>query len=464
MSKKTKIILGVITALIVVGGAVGYSTMKNSGVEVDTAKVQSSSLAVTVMGSGKVTAINKTDVYAETQGLIDEAFVEDGDQVEAGQDLLKLDVGALQAQLAQAKAAAAQAKAGLDQANYAATSKNKAIANTQSAIKAAEKALSSAKAGQAAAQAALAQAQQALATSDPIQNPQGYLNATLQAEQAKDAVAQAASAVAQSRSALAQAKATLDQSKGTPTSGAIKAAQNGLSAANKSVELAQKAVDNAIITAPTSGVVIVSPSAASMAGGASGLAGASVSASAGSLSKGAAISPGVPILSIVDTSTLGFTTEIDETNISRVKVGQGVAIKLDAFAGKEFKGSVKKISTSAQSTLTGGNIFLVEIEIVATEGSELRLGMKGDATIEVEKVPNALSLPIEAIFSEGGSEYVYVIDADNKLVKTDIVAGTTTTQTSTEILEGVKEGDTVALAGSVAFAEGMRVTPNDAKK
>lgn len=464
MSKKTKIIFGAIAALALVGGAVAYATLQNSGVPVDTAKVQTSSLAVTVMGSGKVAAINKTDVYAETQGLIDEAYVEDGDHVEEGQNLIKLDEDALQAQLAQAKAAAAQAQAGLDQAKFAETSKKSLISSTESAIKAAEQALAGAKAGQASAQAALNQAQQAIATIDPIQDPQGYLNATIQAQQAKDALEQASSAVAQANAALSQSKATLDQTKGSPTSGAIKAAQSGVAAANKAVELAQKAIDNAIIIAPTGGTVIVSPSAASLAGGASGLGGAGGGSSTNSLSKGSAVAPGAPILSIVDTSTLGFTAEIDETNISRVKVGQSVALKLDAFAGREFVGKVKKISTSAQSTLTGGNIFQVDIEIIQTEGTELRLGMKGDATIQVEEVPNALSLPIEAIFSEGGSDYVYLIDADNKLVKTDIVTGTTSTQTSTEILEGVKAGDTVALAGSIAFTDGMRVTPNDVKK
>lgn len=463
MSKKTKIILAVIFSIIVVGGAIVYFSLQNSGTAVDVAKVQSSSLAVTVMGSGKVTAIDKTDVYAETQGLIDEVYIADGDRVEQGQDLIKLDADALQAQLAQAKAAVTQAQAGLDQANFAATSKSNSISSAKKAVASSKKALDIAKKSKNDAQTLFNDAEKALdsAAANQQLNPQGYATAQAQHQQAKGALNQANAAVVQAEAALAQANSTLTQTKSSPTSGAIKAAKDGVAAAKQGVALANKAIENAVIAAPVEGTVIIAPSAASMAGGA---AASGSGATAPKLSKGQAVAPGAPILSIVNTSTLGFTAEIDETNISRVSLGQKVALSLDAFPGQTITGVVKKINTSAQPTLTGGNIFQVEITINATESLELRLGMKGDATIEVEKVPNALSLPIEAIFSEGGSEYVYVVDADNKLVKTDIVTGTTTTQTSTEILEGVKEGDTVALAGSVAFTDGMRVTVTDSKK
>ena len=90
-----------------------------------------------------------------------------------------------------------------------------------------------------------------------------------------------------------------------------------------------------------------------------------------------------------------------------------------------------------------------------TTDSALKLGMKGDSTIKVQNVPDAITVPIEALFSEGGQDYVYVIK-NEKLVKTNVKSGTTT-DTSVEIFSGVKVGDKVALAGSTALSDGMSV-------
>ena len=62
MSKKTKILIGVIAVAVVIALVV-FGLAKNSGISVQASTVKSSSLAVTVMGSGKVTAGSKVDVY-----------------------------------------------------------------------------------------------------------------------------------------------------------------------------------------------------------------------------------------------------------------------------------------------------------------------------------------------------------------------------------------------------------------
>jgi multidrug efflux pump subunit AcrA (membrane-fusion protein) len=57
--------------------------------------------------------------------------------------------------------------------------------------------------------------------------------------------------------------------------------------------------------------------------------------------------------------------------------------------------------------------------------------------------------------SEGGTDYVYVLAA-GKLKKTEITVGATT-DTEVEVLDGLAEGDVVALSGATQYTDGMAV-------
>lgn len=443
MSKKAKIITGIIVALVIVIALGGYIMAKNAGTKVDVAQVRTESLAVTVLGSGKVTAGTKVDVYPESAGLIGKVYAKDGARVKKDAKVLKLQTDALDAQLASAESALAQAQSGLQQANFSASTKTSSIKAAKAGVSAAQEAYDAAKSAESAAKSAYKAAQA---------NPA-----------AKSAYTQAKLATAQAKSALAQAKSGYTQAKNTPTSGAQSAARKGVSAAQKSVDVAQNAIDKATLKAPLAGVVMY-PTASSAAAALTGAASATSAASKSNdntPAKGSALSQGSPAFSVVDDKKLSFTAEIDEADIEKVKVGQQVKVTLDAFEGKTFEGQVLSIGDIAQTTSTGGTVFLVEMALNQND-SALKLGMKGDSTIQVENVAAALTVPIEALFSEGGKDYVYVVKND-KLVKTNITAGTTT-DTSVEILDGITEGQTVALAGSMPLSDGLAVKVNTSLK
>jgi Multidrug resistance efflux pump len=56
---------------------------------------------------------------------------------------------------------------------------------------------------------------------------------------------------------------------------------------------------------------------------------------------------------IADTDNINITANIEETDITKVKEGQEVSVKLDAFPGKTFKAHVKEINKVTQSALSG---------------------------------------------------------------------------------------------------------------
>jgi multidrug efflux pump subunit AcrA (membrane-fusion protein) len=81
--------------------------------------------------------------------------------------------------------------------------------------------------------------------------------------------------------------------------------------------------------------------------------------------------------------------------------------------------------------------------------------MKGDATIQVSAVASALTIPVEALFNENGQNYVFKLQGTT-LKQTNITVGATT-DTSVEVLSGLADGDTVALAGATTYTDGMTV-------
>ena len=160
------------------------------------------------------------------------------------------------------------------------------------------------------------------------------------------------------------------------------------------------------------------------------------------------------LFTITNPDHILFEAEINETDIARLSLDQSATVTLDGYSGKQFEGVVTKIAKSARKTVTGGTVFPVEITIRAPK-ENIAIGMKGDATITVSTQEDVVHIPYQALFSEGGNTYAYVVSGD-RLIKTAVETGESS-ETLVEIKRGVSAGDEVALAGNTPFADGMRV-------
>jgi hypothetical protein len=74
----------------------------------------------------------------------------------------------------------------------------------------------------------------------------------------------------------------------------------------------------------------------------------------------------------------------------------------------------------------------------------------------VSSIPNALTIPLEALFNENGTNFVYTVVNGTTLKKTTITIGATT-DTSVEVVNGLSKGDVVALASPTTYTDGMAV-------
>jgi HlyD family secretion protein len=484
VSRRTKIIIAVVV-LVVVGGVVAALALRSggSGPQISTAKVEQTDLGVTVAASGKVTAGSRADVYPPTAGTLDEVYVKDGQAVKAGDKLAMMDTGPLELNLEQAKSGLAAANAAYE--NIGATSVSSAdIAAARANVVAAKAALDAAKLaaanvkssaptpGQlAAAQAGVNAAQiaynnataaynaalieygstsptTAVAAQNQAAAYAAYLNAqnqyaALAATNLKPAQAQANAGVAQANAAYKAAIASLKKAQAADPGAQKSAAQAAVNAAGQAVDVAQAALDDATLVAPMDGTVFFNASGLAQTDGKLPVA-----------SAGSAVSPASAPFSIVNLQGCTFTAEVDEADIDRVKLGMAASVTLDAFPGQSFKTSVTRINSASQPTATGGTIFPVDLSLTGVDKNIL-IGMKGDSTVEVSSIKSALTIPVEALFNENGTNFAYKV-VNNKLVKTDITVGATT-DTEVEVLKGLQAGDVVALSGSTQYTDGMTV-------
>ena len=457
-SNKKRIVWTVVV-LVFIAAVVGiFFLLQGLGVPVNTAKVETNDVAITVFATGAITPGESRDVYPETQGIIESVHVRPGDMVERGDILATLDNAASQAQLSQAEAALAQAKSGLTQAETARTQATSGVTAAQASLDAANASLESAETIEELSSDTLSSARRTVRRMEnsnaSTADPASFAQAQAAVTQAELGLAQAQAGVAQAQAGVAQARAALEQARAVNTASTVDAAQASIEAAEDGVALAESALEATIIRAPKDGMVLFAPTAASAAAMGTGI----TPTSGTEIMAGSAVAPGSPLFTIVDESVFSFTAEVDEVDIRRIELGQFAEITLTAYSGRAFAATVSNINQLAMPTITGGTVFEVELAF-SEQVDDIRIGMRGDTIIEIETQHDVLTIPIDAWFSEAGTDFVYVINDEDILAKTPIIVGVST-EFLVEVIDGLEEGDTVAMASGAAvpLEDGLPVT------
>lgn len=112
--------------------------------------------------------------------------------------------------------------------------------------------------------------------------------------------------------------------------------------------------------------------------------------------KGSTASAGSTVAVLADTANLYIKANIEETDIFKIKVGQKVSIKIDAYPGRTFTGYVESISAATQSVITGQTaintsgtfskttqLIPVKITLINDENLPLMIGMNATVKISI---------------------------------------------------------------------------------
>jgi len=102
---------------------------------------------------------------------------------------------------------------------------------------------------------------------------------------------------------------------------------------------------------------------------------------------------------------------VDETERGRLALHQLVTVHLDAIADRQFTGNIEEISTIATEDYSAGWPIPRNFDLrVVLDQSDPRLkpGMTAQATVVIDRVPRAITIPLQASFPKAGQTFAYV--------------------------------------------------------
>jgi multidrug resistance efflux pump len=168
---------------------------------------------------------------------------------------------------------------------------------------------------------------------------------------------------------------------------------------------------------------------------------------------GDTVTPGRSFLKIVDTSTMQLEARANQTETSEIRVGQPATVTLDAFPELTFQGKVYSIGAMAMQGQRESYWVRTVPLMVQIRGEDSRLipDLSGAAEVVVGRRENALMIPLQAVHSEGGKDFVFLKTATG-FEKRQIEVG----------LEGA--ADVAVVSGLAAGDEVALTTPQPAKQ
>lgn len=197
----------------------------------------------------------------------------------------------------------------------------------------------------------------------------------------------------------------------------LASARSQLTSAAISVDKAKYNVDQATLTSPIDGVIsmlnykkgdiILSDSAKTMA-------------------------------TIINNDTLFIEANIEEADVSKLKVGDKAEVTFDAVDGLDLTGEISFISLTSQTSSNGIVTYLVRIILSNTGATPIREGMTASIDFVTAEALGVLTAPVAAVHNIGGKPSVELADGTIVNVTTGFTDGK-----KVEIMSGLKEGDMI---------------------
>lgn len=167
---------------------------------------------------------------------------------------------------------------------------------------------------------------------------------------------------------------------------------------------------------------------------------------------GTQVTPQSPVGLVVDMDKVKINLDIPENYLHRISLGQSADVTVQAYAGEKFSGVVSRISPVLDLETRTAPIEI----IIANPDHRLKSGMFAQVKLVIEEHKDVLVIVKEAIMGKEPGFYVYTVDgslAHQKNIKLGIRQGA-----NFEVIDGLKEGDLVAVMGQQKLYDGAQVS------
>jgi membrane fusion protein, multidrug efflux system len=177
------------------------------------------------------------------------------------------------------------------------------------------------------------------------------------------------------------------------------------------------------------------------------------------VSVGDYVREGADIALMEDNAVMKVDLRLPEKLLGRVKVGQKIDLKFDAFPNQNFPAQILALDVTVDSN---GRSVIARSSVV-NQRSVLRTGMFARGNVVLESRPQAIVVPEEAIVPIGADVFVFKV-IDTKAQRVKIKTGLRK-DGKVEVTEGLVDGDVVVTAGQIKLrGEGGDVRVIDPNK
>jgi HlyD family secretion protein len=398
LKKLLLLLLAVVVAVVAWG-----ILRKNEPPKVGFAKVKRQTLVSTLPTNGKVEPLEWQAVRAEAGGVVGSVPVHEGQAVAKGAVVATISDPALQADIDAAVARVAEAQAHL--AALEAGGKPAEFADIENSL--------------SRARFDLEQARKTYASLERL--VEKHAATTQEADAARDRAQQFEIEIAGLEKRRGALVAKPD----------VAAARARLQDAEAALNLARQRAAQSVVHAPMAGVVY-------------GL----------EVRPGAYVQAGDRVANVGRLDKLRVRVYVDEPELGRVAEGQPVTLTWDALPGKLWHGTVAKKPTSVQAlgTRQVGEVLCT----IENTGRELIPGTNVNAEIRTAVADNALVIPKETLRHDAQGDYVFALK-DGALERRVVKKGASSI-TAVQVVEGLADGEAVALPADTPLKAGDRVT------
>ena len=174
------------------------------------------------------------------------------------------------------------------------------------------------------------------------------------------------------------------------------------------------------------------------------------------IEKGASVYPRQDLIKLPDLSRIKVDASIHESQISQVSTGLPAAVRVDAYPDRIFRGTVTAVSSvPVQGDWLRSDVkeyeAVVELDPLGPNDPKLKPGLTCEAEILVEQRSDVLHVPVQAVVSAGGEQFLFILE--NGVPRRETVQIGVTNDTDVEILAGAEEGQLVVMNPRTHFAE-----------
>jgi RND family efflux transporter MFP subunit len=160
-----------------------------------------------------------------------------------------------------------------------------------------------------------------------------------------------------------------------------------------------------------------------------------------------------PLVRVSDNYLLRLDFPVSVKYVQDVRTAASVTVRVDSLGGKTFNGKITRFTDKVNDAT---RTMITEIE-VANTNLEIVPGMYAEVVLKVERRPNVLTIPTEAVASQKESK-VDVINANNEIEEREVTLGLETPNRY-EVISGLKEGEKVMIGNHSQVHAGEKVEP-----